>query len=732
MRLWQKVLFVFLFVWGIIIPVILLVVTNKNDLGGPDNLITGDLNQRSESDKFETPHEKRKILDYNPEVQVGKEEMQYQVKELEDIVLSVRNELRNLEQERTRLLKEVDLGRSSLNKVRRQVGTTKAELQDTKAKLARTLREMKRLNQRSFAEPVKSSVVVVNLEVPSDNKQVIGNAEDDNLRHHSTRKLELSHFDLSRCSLMKPLGVYLVNYHHTNVFDLKHPELVNSFLDVLTRMHMLVDDPDLACIFVTLVGPRKGHLDEALMKANLESLSFWNGGANHIVMNLVYANETADVYSESLDLDGAVYVRSYTHGKRFNGWLLPPVAADVRGVPPPFLPTLRTWLVTFEGKMAGGLSTSDHIIRADGIKNSLQTLYSAISRNTQDRLLINTSCAVSAQAVGRGDNSRQYYTEGEWQLCGTRQDRAAKLSASTFSLVIGSGSGANGPFTYLRLAEALRYGAIPVVIGINRLPLDEVIDWKVAAVFLPPSSLGQLHYILRSLDQDTILKYRRQGRHLWETYFENPYQMMTGVMAVARWKALHPPSPARDYVAPVTFLSRSGDVPPIIANTFQYNFTSYGWKFWNLPPGPAFMYPVTPFKPAPVSGTQYASLSKEQFSSLPGHVVAAGGITGPYFEDFLLGNAPEEHFTIVILTYERNQVLLENIGRLANVDHLAKVLVVWNNPRPPPDSMHWPDIGVALEVFLTFVWVISFIVVVKMFKIVISSCSWMESKNLHY
>ena len=51
-----------------------------------------------------------------------------------------------------------------------------------------------------------------------------------------------------------------------------------------------------------------------------------------------------------------------------------------------------------------------------------------------------------------------------------------------------------------------------------------------------------------------------------------------------------------------------------------------------------------------------------------------------------------------MLTYEREQVLVMAVSRLKGLPYLNKVIVVWNNPLPPSDTMVWPDIGVPVHV----------------------------------
>jgi len=55
-------------------------------------------------------------------------------------------------------------------------------------------------------------------------------------------------------------------------------------------------------------------------------------------------------------------------------------------------------------------------------------------------------------------------------------------------------------------------------------------------------------------------------------------------------------------------------------------------------------------------------------------------------------------FVVVILTYEREAVLINAISRLKGLPHLNKVVVVWNSPHLPAEDLHWPDVGVNVHV----------------------------------
>ena len=65
------------------------------------------------------------------------------------------------------------------------------------------------------------------------------------------------------------------------------------------------------------------------------------------------------------------------------------------------------------------------------------------------------------------------------------------------------------------------------------------------------------------------------------------------------------------------------------------------------------------------------------------------------------GNYPSEQFTIVMLTYEREAVLMESLSRLYGLPYLNKVIVVWNSEIPPNPDLRWPEIGVPIIVLKT-------------------------------
>ncbi len=697
LRKWLKCVCVFSFICGVVVPFILFLVTNTYDILDTDS---SPLEVRRDLEgKLYSSHERRPLEVSNPE------DVQLQMEELQRIVVSVRNELRELEHERNRLKKEVDQSKSTLFKVRKEVSIARSSLQESKGKLAKSLRESKRAMQYDdqITHNAKSDIVVVKLPEksavqPGERLEAVmgeGLAAD-----HCT---DQTCFDYSRCPLTNSFSVYLYNQHYPDLFDLKYPQLVDDLVYSLQLKHSLVSDPDSACIFVVIVGPLRAEVNEVRLKQKLESLSHWKGsGSNHVIVDLPYPNEPRTTTLRSLGWGIVAKGRVSSAERKGYNIVLPPITRHGDSSKPfwksmqPLLPALRKYLVVHEGflwdyeeSQGGEWIGASH----------LSSWRDAMAANTKDRVLIAVKCngTISKPGVTNGGAER-IGRLGEWGLCGSPAQRAAVLSNATFSLVIESRSGTVGPETYTRLIEGLRYGAIPVILGLKHLPFASAIDWKRAAIILPSSAFGQLHFILRNIAHDSILRFRRQGRFLWDTYFSSPLHILESMVAIVRRRALHPPPAAPQYVSAATLATIPGENHVIPSPEYLYNFTLYSEEFWNSPPGPLYMYPTTPFKPVPVSGSQYAGLSSKQVGNLPQHIIDAGGITGPFFEDYLLGNSPDEQFTIVMLTYERDDVLLAALGRLKDLDHLAKIVVVWNNPHPPPKAMQWPEIGIAVDV----------------------------------
>lgn len=94
--------------------------------------------------------------------------------------------------------------------------------------------------------------------------------------------------------------------------------------------------------------------------------------------------------------------------------------------------------------------------------------------------------------------------------------------------------------------------------------------------------------------------------------------------------------------------------PPFPSIVFSRNYTVSlisGYEQWNLWGDPFYLYPSLPSSPLLPTEAKFSG-SKLGFRPING---GSGG-SGKEFSESLGGNSPREQFTIVMLTYEREQV----------------------------------------------------------------------------
>ena len=88
---------------------------------------------------------------------------------------------------------------------------------------------------------------------------------------------------------------------------------------------------------------------------------------------------------------------------------------------------------------------------------------------------------------------------------------------------------------------------------------------------------------------------------------------------------------------------------------------------------------------------------------------------------------PYYFIPVVTLTYSRQDKLIEMLKSLEDVQHLHKVIVIWNNPVRPTSQTEWPSIGVPIEVQGFFV---PFQYFVKLILPILENCSLSFGDNV--
>ena len=473
------------------------------------------------------------------------------------------------------------------------------------------------------------------------------------------------YIDYSRCSLEQPFAVYV--YKH-DIFPLKYSTDITDLETLLKETNSWTDLPSNACLFLSVVGPSPRGVDISDINDRLYTLPHWSNGVNHILVDIPeigHALSTTTNVSTVLVANGLWLNDLNTD---FTHILVPPVPKSPKPLSPPSLyQGSQTYMLYFEGESEKGVSTT--WLDSDVL--------------TKLKFDVKFTCEHADGVLYSG-------LDQEWGLCTSQDKRLEHCADSKFALVLGASYAS--AVTYTRIMEALRCGAVPVIIGINRLPFDKVINWNKVAILLPVLlSPHDLSVLLSSFQPETLMEYRRQGRFLHETYFSSRKAVLHTIIAILRLRFMHPPPPALDFNANVFKVNNNHvKIPP--SPRFLNNYTIYSESLWNNPPGPFYMYPVTPYRP-PYIPVMFNKPADAQPGGLNIPI-----LKGDPFRSSLHGIHPSEGFTVVALTYHRSQHLPEFVKGFEGCPFLAKIVIVWNDEKEPDRDFNLPSIGVPIEV----------------------------------
>ncbi|XP_001625539.2 exostosin-3 [Nematostella vectensis] len=613
------------------------------------------------------------------------EELRGQISELEKIKLSLSNELRDLEAKRHRIQREVQIYGSKIERSKTETSRLQVKANRAKRDLEILQMERKRLNKcpqlphLRLPKPPPLSVRTLPIMVSSADDSASCNIDDC--------------FDFSKCSYGAGFSIYVYNPEKYTIGE--RTDLVFEIYGILQKTAYYTEREEDACSFIVLIGSL-GSSSSHFIREQLQSLPHWGkNGSNHILLKL------SDRYTQSLLLLEAnmglsilatsTYLPDVQYRIGFDVIvppLLGPTSGEVWAQAGQQLPTLRKYFLTFEGSFHLSNEGAEEVSKDDLV---------FLSKESSDLFI-----AVECVTYDKISNS------AGWNLCGSHKNRTVRLKKSTFSLVP---VGNSGFVTHVRLIEALQTGAIPVILGTtNMLPLAEFIDWRSVSITLTPARIMELNTILRTVSSEDIHNLRQQGRFIWETYLSTTEAVVNAFLAVQRTRLALPAKPIPLTQSPTVFAADAKPIMnlpdsdavtevPLPSPSFTRNLTTtvtFQKSVWNQPPGAVFSLPSTPFDPLLPSSAPFRN------STTDFEVINKGlGGTGEEFSKAQGGNYPKEQFTVVMLTYERELVLMEAIQRLVGLSYLNKVVIVWNSPLAPSLSLHWPDIGVPVHVVRT-------------------------------
>ncbi|VEN58459.1 unnamed protein product [Callosobruchus maculatus] len=650
------------------------------------------------------------------------------VQELFRIRGSVLSELRDIEKKRQQFKLEIQSYQKNIEELKQELSHQQTSLNQLKISVEQAQVAQKEALQQNSPD----------LALPKRLTADTLPQESSPLPRNSSRRCKMYNcFDHSRCSLTSGFPVYLYDPDQYSVMNDGWD--IDGFLKTTLKQTLgynphLTNDPKEACIYLVLVGEALKDTDDvsenvgnhlnlpALDADALKQLPYWGGdGKNHVLLNLARRDLSAtsgDIFS-TIDTGRAILVQSTFTQEQFREHfdlivspVLGPPGGDVWQECASMLPARRNYLLSFQGEMkAKNGMLSNHNVSSDLDKFVIEYLQQLSKSQTQDKFLFEFECNPAS------DTSNNIGPQ-DWALCGTDSSRKSILKESTYVLIFAPTQMDLISTTLLqaRVYEALRSGAIPVILGGDQIKLaySEVIQWKRVVIFLPRARITELHFLLRAIPDEDVLLFRRQGRLLWERYLASVQSTLDTVVAVLRDRLNIPPMPAESMTAISVFnqtfqpnqVAITGDTeqeeslgplePPYDSPSYRRNYSLFlvqGHEMWNDWGDPLRLYPTLPMDPVLPSDAKFVG-SGRGFRPIG----QGQGGAGKEFAESLGGNYPREQFTVLLLTYEREQVLLDSIARLRGLPYLNSVVVVWNSPRPPNSELRWPDIGVPVHI----------------------------------
>ncbi|GMR32465.1 hypothetical protein PMAYCL1PPCAC_02660 [Pristionchus mayeri] len=317
-------------------------------------------------------------------------------------------------------------------------------------------------------------------------------------------------FDFSKCEGDR-LKVYVYPDGTHTEGDQRPSEAYVKIVDSIRESAFFTSNPSEACLFVLSIDTTdRDKISENFVR-DVSSLignlppQIWNGGTNHLIFNL-YHGTYPDYAAEHLGFDtgNAIVARASSSAQNFRHGF--DVSFPLFHKEHPIRNSIeRSFvlrdkdpiLVSFKGKRyVYGIGSET--------RDSLHHLHNP------DRTPMLTTC--------RHNNDWQAHQDERCERDNEEYDKLdyeSLMINSTFCLTprgrrLGS----------YRFLESLRVGCIPVVLSDDwKLPFDELIDWRAAAVRIPEKNVLLVNDILASFSRSKIMEMKERGRLLYHRYF---------------------------------------------------------------------------------------------------------------------------------------------------------------------------------------------------------------------
>ncbi|GMS88003.1 hypothetical protein PENTCL1PPCAC_10178, partial [Pristionchus entomophagus] len=265
----------------------------------------------------------------------------------------------------------------------------------------------------------------------------------------------------------------------------------------------------------------------------------------------------------------------------------------------------------------------------------------------------------------------------------------SSLLSSSFCLLPPS------PSFHSRLLSSLRAGCIPVVLSPSQpLPFQDNIDWRLASFRFPLSMVDFVPEMLEELEKEDVMEMRRRGK-VFLARIDDAQALSKSLVAALSERVqiglplypevhsnlISPNGVFRNTTSKFTRIhSRSGAQKLSVSRMYSSARWNSGRDLSYTPltlhdvpmmPGDAPFYEGTRENLEAVNGGRRLGLTRD-----------------------------EEQFTVMILTYDRDEGVRTTIEKLRNCPYLNKIIIVWNNLERRPKGK-WPEIHVPVEFILS-------------------------------
>lgn len=636
------------------------------------------------------------------------DDLRLRVDDLKMVRASLRSELMSMQREKAKLMHEKYLLIDRNRRLLTQISNSKSQLRQIEVDLgANRKRKLESTcdNQRVapiIFNPMKLSDIGEQL--VQVNRSTVSEIDELHLNINSSPG-GLA-YDYSRCSLAKRFAYHLHDDSATDT-ELNQIKLkLDMLIDILrTNSRRTIQERE-SCISITVITSTKAS------STNQD---------NHICIDLFGMR--------SSDQNGGCAIASpiFKQGTfRPNldillpsVWNEPTQYESLLGAMPPQSPIERKYLACYFGRngnpIAGSELLQDEAQSGTNRIRLLESILMTMHQNSiDDRFLFLYDCNPNTNAQ-----------------CYENRDKIIELSSF---MIILCHTDTNHAHVSESIHMALLHGSVPVIIGKKNaeLPFGEVIDWRRAAIILPTARLNELHFILRTISAADMYSMKRQGRMIFERYLATSKQIIDTTLAlISLHRFNYPPEPVDtiqtnkyynsnermqfdyDCSQPACQQLSNSTLASVLANdvlgprekplasvSYERNYSLAllsSYDLWNSHMySPLQLHPSNPNDP--LVPLEYKFLSRLSHTNFRPIADGLGG-SGAEFSRALGGDFRNEQFTMVVLTYDRTELLLKTLNRFKGMAYLNKILVVWNGVRrKPPSDLLWPDVGVPIDV----------------------------------